>query len=28
LGMRPYVVQYYRFNKIADVAFDWLKNNR
>ena len=23
-----YVVQYYRFNKIADVAFDWLKNNR
>jgi hypothetical protein len=23
-----YVVQYYRFNKIAEVAFDWLKNNR
>ncbi len=23
-----YVVQFYRFNKIADIAFDWLKNNR
>ena len=28
LVLAMYVVQFYRFNSIAEVAFEWLKNNK